>query len=223
MADRHLPCVRRFSSGRAIRAIEDFCAKNAAWPRTSRCSWRSSTLAASAPGPIGSRTCAPRACRARRARRRWASKCAARVRAVLLRRQWQSLRDRCRSLGWPDRRHPHLRRTRQRRRVGTHPDLFCLDGKGSHGRRRRSSILLQRPPPAAGATRLYHWEKIEDGVAGACQRFAHAFARFDAVRLDHFIGFTRYWEVPAQEPTAEHGRWRPGPGAKLFQALGRRS
>src|SRR6267143_5289425 len=68
---------------------------------------------------------------------------------------------------------------------------------------------------------LYDWEKIErTGFRWWLQRFAHAFARFDAVRLDHFIGFTRYWEVPAHEPTAEHGRWRPGPGAKLFQALG---
>src|SRR5438874_2275423 len=39
-------------------------------------------------------------------------------------------------------------------------------------------------------------------------------------RLDHFIGFTRYWEVPGREDTAKNGRWRPGPGAKLFEALG---
>ena len=40
------------------------------------------------------------------------------------------------------------------------------------------------------------------------------------MRLDHFIGFTRYWEVPAGEPTALNGRWRPAPGAKLFEELG---
>src|SRR2546428_616521 len=51
-------------------------------------------------------------------------------------------------------------------------------------------------------------------------RFAQTFARFEAVRLDHFIGFTRYWEAPAREPTAKNGRWRPGPRAGLFEALG---
>ncbi len=38
------------------------------------------------------------------------------------------------------------------------------------------------------------------------------------VRLDHFRGFEAYWEVPAHEPTAEHGRWVQGPGAALFEA-----
>jgi 4-alpha-glucanotransferase len=42
------------------------------------------------------------------------------------------------------------------------------------------------------------------------------------VRLDHFIGFQRYWEIPGGEPTAVRGRWMPGPGASLFTALRRR-
>jgi 4-alpha-glucanotransferase len=45
--------------------------------------------------------------------------------------------------------------------------------------------------------------------------------RFDAIRLDHFIGFQRYWEIPASEPTAQHGRWVAGPGAGLFEAVRR--
>jgi 4-alpha-glucanotransferase len=39
------------------------------------------------------------------------------------------------------------------------------------------------------------------------------------VRLDHFIGFHRYWEVEAQEQTARYGTWRPGPGADLFNEV----
>jgi len=34
-------------------------------------------------------------------------------------------------------------------------------------------------------------------------------------------GFEAYWEVPASEETAEHGRWVKGPGARLFRALER--
>jgi 4-alpha-glucanotransferase len=38
-------------------------------------------------------------------------------------------------------------------------------------------------------------------------------------RLDHFRGFESYWEVPAGETTAIHGRWVKGPGADLLSAL----
>jgi len=41
----------------------------------------------------------------------------------------------------------------------------------------------------------------------------------DIVRIDHFRGFAGYWEIPASEPTAIHGRWLPGPGTKLFAAI----
>jgi 4-alpha-glucanotransferase len=41
------------------------------------------------------------------------------------------------------------------------------------------------------------------------------------LRLDHFIGFTRYWQIPADEPTAIRGRWMKGPGKALFDAVAR--
>jgi 4-alpha-glucanotransferase len=52
-------------------------------------------------------------------------------------------------------------------------------------------------------------------------RLRIALRRFDAVRLDHFIGFQRYWEIPATEPTAVRGRWMKGPGADFFDAVER--
>jgi 4-alpha-glucanotransferase len=39
------------------------------------------------------------------------------------------------------------------------------------------------------------------------------------VRIDHFRGFEAYWEVPAAEPTALHGRWVQAPGHELFRAI----
>jgi 4-alpha-glucanotransferase len=45
------------------------------------------------------------------------------------------------------------------------------------------------------------------------------FELVDVVRIDHFRGFAGYWEIPAAEPTAIHGRWRSGPGAALFEAI----
>jgi len=39
------------------------------------------------------------------------------------------------------------------------------------------------------------------------------------VRLDHFRGFAGYWEIPANMPTAEIGRWVKGPGKHFLSAL----
>jgi len=50
------------------------------------------------------------------------------------------------------------------------------------------------------------------------ERFRTLLSHFDVVRLDHFIGFSRYWQVPAEEKTAEKGSWENGPGLPLFEA-----
>ena len=43
--------------------------------------------------------------------------------------------------------------------------------------------------------------------------------RFDALRLDHFIGFRHYWEVPAGARTAQHGRYVRVPAEVFFDSL----
>ncbi len=58
-----------------------------------------------------------------------------------------------------------------------------------------------------------------DGYDWWVRRFRQTFRTVDIVRLDHFRGFAAYWEVPAAEKTAIHGKWVKGPGAKLFKAL----
>jgi 4-alpha-glucanotransferase len=67
---------------------------------------------------------------------------------------------------------------------------------------------------------LYRWEVMAaSGYNWWIQRFRAAFDMVDMVRIDHFRGFESYWEVPVQETTAIHGRWVPGPGAELFEAV----
>jgi len=51
------------------------------------------------------------------------------------------------------------------------------------------------------------------------ERLRAALTLVDIVRLDHFRGLEAYWEVPAGETTARNGRWVPGPGPALFEAL----
>jgi len=67
---------------------------------------------------------------------------------------------------------------------------------------------------------LYDWTALRrENYRWWIHRLRKALHRFDAVRLDHFIGFTRFWEIPARAPTARTGRYVPGPGAAFFEAL----
>lgn len=67
---------------------------------------------------------------------------------------------------------------------------------------------------------LYRWERMRaDGFRWWIDRFRAALEFFDLIRVDHFRGFEAYWEVPAHEETAMHGRWVRGPGQALFDAV----
>lgn len=106
--------------------------------------------------------------------------------------------------------------------------LFHLDEAGA------PTVVAGVPPDYFSRTGqrwgnpLYRWEAIErEGFAFWVDRIRRALGQFDYLRLDHFIGFVRYWEIPAASMTAVHGRWRAGPGKALFsevkRALGLRS
>ena len=67
---------------------------------------------------------------------------------------------------------------------------------------------------------LYAWDAhAERHYAWWIERFRAALHLVDIVRLDHFRGFEAYWEIPADAPTAETGRWVPGPGKAFLQAV----
>lgn len=104
--------------------------------------------------------------------------------------------------------------------VWAHPELFELDETGC------PAVVAGVPPDYFSETGqlwgnpLYRWSTHEEtGYAWWIKRLQYALHNFDQVRVDHFRGFSGYWEVPATETTAINGRWMPGPGAKLFQAF----
>jgi 4-alpha-glucanotransferase len=106
--------------------------------------------------------------------------------------------------------------------VWAEPRLFLLD------RDRRPTVVSGVPPDYFSATGqlwgnpIYDWRRMaREGFAWWIGRFRSALRFFDAVRVDHFRGFAAYWEVPAGEPTAVHGRWVPAPGRRLFEAVRR--
>ena len=104
--------------------------------------------------------------------------------------------------------------------VWTHPGLFHLKDD-------LSPDLVSGVPPDLFSDKgqrwgnpLYRWDVIKaTGYEWWVQRMRGALQMCDYIRLDHFIGFTRYWEIPAHYPDAINGRWMPGPGEDLFNAL----
>lgn len=107
--------------------------------------------------------------------------------------------------------------------VWSHPELFQLD---RHGRPRRLSGYppdrFNRQGQLWGHPQ-YAWAKHEQtNFDWWVRRFARTFALFDAVRIDHFLGFTRTWSIPAPARNARGGQWVKSPGFKLFAAVQRK-
>ncbi len=70
---------------------------------------------------------------------------------------------------------------------------------------------------------VYDWEALrQDGFDWWVDRMRHNLQLYDAVRLDHFRGFSAFWDVPAEEETAINGTWVDAPGEELFTAMLRR-
>jgi 4-alpha-glucanotransferase len=69
---------------------------------------------------------------------------------------------------------------------------------------------------------LYDWPAHRaTGYRWWRERFLRTFELVDLCRIDHFRGFVSYWAIPERHTTARNGRWRPGPGAELFEAVER--
>jgi len=67
---------------------------------------------------------------------------------------------------------------------------------------------------------IYRWDVLQQtGYQWWFQRIGHSLHFFDILRIDHFRGFVGYWEVPAKEKTAIHGRWVEVPSHDFFTAL----
>ncbi|MFP3897842.1 MAG: 4-alpha-glucanotransferase [Dehalococcoidia bacterium] len=104
--------------------------------------------------------------------------------------------------------------------VWSHPEMFYLDSGG------RPTVVAGVPPDYFSATGqlwgnpLYRWDVIAgDGYTWWIERFRATRALVDIIRLDHFRGFEKYWEVPGTDTTAMNGRWVSGPGIELFRAV----
>jgi len=135
-------------------------------------------------------------------------------------RQWNAIRANCTRKGIQIMGDIPIYAAHDSADVWAHREMFWLDEKGN-------PLKVSGVPPdyfsATGqlwGNPLYRWDTMKkDGYSWWIERVRAALKMFDMVRLDHFRGFEAYWEIPAGEPTAMHGRWVKGPGAELFQTL----
>ena len=100
------------------------------------------------------------------------------------------------------------------------PDLYLLDEQ------LEPTVVAGVPPDFFSETGqrwgnpLYDWNAMRrDGYSWWIARVRRQLELADWIRLDHFRGFAGYWEIPAANQTAVDGRWAPGPGAELFDAV----
>lgn len=101
-----------------------------------------------------------------------------------------------------------------------HRTLFRLDATG------RPTVVGGVPPDYFNkngqhwGNPIYDWAKLqESNYAWWVLRLRRALTLCDLIRLDHFRGFVSYWEIPAGAESAQAGKWVPGPGRALFDAL----
>ena len=107
--------------------------------------------------------------------------------------------------------------------VWSNQKIFCLDKVG------KPSVVAGCPPDRFNAdgqlwgNALYDWKALQKtNYDWWARRFERLLEQFDLIRLDHFIGFYRYWAIPVNSTTAKNGSWRFTPGADFFEKVIRR-
>lgn len=104
--------------------------------------------------------------------------------------------------------------------VWAHPELFQLDDD------KRPTAVAGCPPDAFSddgqlwGNPLYNWDYMEqNNYEWWVNRIDYICKVYDILRIDHFRAFEAYYAIPAKDKTAKNGKWRKGPGMKLFHAI----
>jgi malto-oligosyltrehalose synthase/4-alpha-glucanotransferase len=104
--------------------------------------------------------------------------------------------------------------------VWSHPHLFQLNDN-------KSMKAVAGVPPdyfnengQLWGMPLFNWEEMKkNAYEWWLNRIGKNLQWFDLLRLDHFRGFSAYWEVPADATVALHGKWVKGPAYDFFNAV----
>ncbi|MBF0489211.1 MAG: 4-alpha-glucanotransferase [Candidatus Omnitrophica bacterium] len=67
---------------------------------------------------------------------------------------------------------------------------------------------------------VYDWAKLKKAkYIWWVNRIKNNLSLFDCLRIDHFRGFSSFWQIPSHEKLAVFGQWVKGPGDDFFKAL----
>ena len=104
--------------------------------------------------------------------------------------------------------------------VWAHPELFKLK------KNLEMSVVAGVPPDYFNdngqrwGMPVFDWSAVEKTFyKWWVERIKKNLELYDLIRLDHFRGFSAFWEIKADETTAKKGKWVPGPGINLFDTL----
>ncbi len=135
-------------------------------------------------------------------------------------RQWKALREYCLARGIALVGDVPIFVTADSADVRANPELFRMRKDG------RPEVLTGVPPDDFSASGQlwghphYAWPAhTKQRFAWWISRIACASERFDLVRIDHFIGFTRAYEIPCGAKDARRGSWAAAPGRALLSAI----
>ncbi len=139
----------------------------------------------------------------------------------LFRVQWEGLYRTCRSLGLGIIGDIPLYVAYDSADVWAHPELFKLDQD-------LKPVKVAGVPPdyfsetgQLWGNPVYDWDvHAADGYKWWTERLMSALSTYDIVRIDHFRGIDRYYEIDADAENAIRGEWKEGPKEKLFSSLG---
>ena len=102
----------------------------------------------------------------------------------------------------------------------SHRHLFQLDSAGHMPRIAGVPADSFNPSGQRWNAPLFNWEAHKaDGYTWWIHRIGNALRRFDAIRLDHFIGFYNYFSMTPQPDEDDLGFWEPGPADDFFEAI----
>lgn len=131
--------------------------------------------------------------------------------------QWKSLKEECNRIGLKIVGDIPLYVAYDSADVWAHSELFKLD------KAKKCEKVAGVPPDYFSekgqlwGNPIYDWNAHEKtDFAWWKKRFERAFEIYDVVRIDHFRGIDRYYEIDAGAEDATEGKWRDGPKEKLF-------
>ena len=104
--------------------------------------------------------------------------------------------------------------------VWCEPELFQLDEN------RVPTVVAGFPPDGFAidgqlwGNPIYDWDKMKQtDYNWWVSRMSFAKKIYDIVRIDHFIGFDRYYAIPYDSKSAHDGKWKQGPAYDLFRTI----